>query len=155
MRGVLISVIIVLSLILVTSYSTFDLTGRMALKDYGVETDTIRMESLNLFSEEWDCSSGLTCTNNCEGMTYQRMWGELPATKEYEYTFSLPDSNRYTCTVTLKTCCYNNDETDETTDVYNAVRRHADCQHPQGFMQCPREAARFTFHGEWLATSLI
>ena len=68
-------------------------------------------------SKTWTCSSGLTCDYQCNGNPYQKMWEGSAATKEYSYSFSAPQTGKYTCTVTVKTCCFGGKETNEVSDV--------------------------------------
>ena len=68
-------------------------------------------------SNTWTCSSGLTCDYQCNGNPYQKMWEGSAATKEYSYSFSAPQAGKYTCTVTVRTCCFGGKETDEVSDV--------------------------------------
>ena len=69
-------------------------------------------------SKTWTCSSGLTCDYQCNGNPYQKMWEGSAATKEYSYSFSASLGSGYTCTVKVKTCCFDDGETNEVSDVY-------------------------------------
>ncbi|NIO20208.1 MAG: hypothetical protein GTN76_05545 [Candidatus Aenigmarchaeota archaeon] len=116
MRGVALAIIITLALTFVTvSNNDFTDNFLLGVKADGVTGNVVVFAPL---SNEWTCASGLTCEGTCEDTQYQRMWEGSPSTKEYSYSFSASPSSGYTCTVKVKTCCFDDDETNEISDIY-------------------------------------
>lgn len=80
-------------------------------------TATASNGSLPTIDKEWDCSSGLSCGDTCQGKEYQLMWKNLPAKS---YTFEAPRAGNYSCEIKVTTCCFDYREEpqySETTDV--------------------------------------
>jgi|GEM_PF-2719918 len=111
-------ILIVFCLALITAYSSTGLTGQVTsgTSEYAVETDSIY--AADVFSSEWECASGLECEGTCNSRPFQIMSDEEASTQSYEYTFTAPQADRYTCTVTLRTSYFSDGESSEVTDVY-------------------------------------